>query len=248
MRAILTYHSVDDSGSVISVDERTFTRHVRWLAASHVRVLPLDQLGEASEGEDAVAITFDDGLESFGRVVAPLLRDYGLPSTLFVVTDAVGSTNAWRGCADAGIPVQPLLDWDALGRIAGDGVSLGAHTCTHLNLTSAPDEEAEREIVGSKSRLARELGIVATTFAYPYGGVSESARDVVAREFRYGVTTRLATLSSHEHPALLPRLDSFYLRAPGTLESWGTRRFRLRMGLLAGARSVRGSLTRSIVR
>jgi hypothetical protein len=78
--------------------------------------------------------------------------------------------------------------------------------------------------------------------------VSPAARDVVAREFRYGVTTRLATLAPHDDPARLPRLDSYYLRAPGTLEAWGTARFRMRMGLLAGARSVRGSLTRSLAR
>lgn len=248
MKAILTYHSVDDSGSVVSIDARTFARHVRWLASNHVRVLPLDQLPDAPDDVDAVAITFDDGLESFGRIAAPLLREHALPVTLFVVTDAVGSTNVWRGRGDPGIPVQPLLDWSALGRLVAEGVTLGAHTCTHINLTTAQPAEAEREIVDSKSRLSRELGVVATTFAYPYGGVTQAARDVVAREFRYGVTTRLATLSTHEHPALLPRLDSYYLRAPGTLESWGTTRFRLRMGLLAGARSVRGSLTRSIAR
>jgi peptidoglycan/xylan/chitin deacetylase (PgdA/CDA1 family) len=248
MKAILTYHSVDDSGSVISIDERTFARHVRWLAASHVRVLPLAQLPDAPDDEDAVAITFDDGLESFGRRAAPLLCEYGLTATLFVVTDAVGSTNLWRGRGDPGIPAQPLLDWSALGRLASDGISIGAHTCTHLNLATAEPEETEREIFTSKSRLERELGVVADTFAYPYGGVSEAARAVVAREFRFGVTTRLATLSPHDHRALMPRLDSYYLRAPGTLESWGTTRFRLRLGLLAGARSVRGSLTRSIAR
>jgi peptidoglycan/xylan/chitin deacetylase (PgdA/CDA1 family) len=248
MKAILTYHSVDESGSVVSIDERTFARHVRWLAASHVRVLPLDELPGARDDEDAVAMTFDDGLESFGRIAAPLLLEHGLPATLFVVTDAVGSTNQWRGRGDPGIPVQPLLDWSALGRLAAQGITLGAHTSTHLNLATAEPDDAEHEIVDSKARLARELGIVATTFAYPYGGVSQAARDVVAREFRYGVTTRLATLSTHDHPALLPRLDSYYFRTPGTLESWGTKRFRLRMGILAGARSVRGSLTRSIAR
>jgi peptidoglycan/xylan/chitin deacetylase (PgdA/CDA1 family) len=248
MKAILTYHSVDDGGSVISIDERSFARHVRWLAASHVRVLPLDQLPDAPDEDDAVAITFDDGLESFGRVAAPILREFGLTATLFVVADAVGSTNVWRGRGDPGIPVQPLLDWSALGRLASDGISIGAHTCTHLNLATAEPEEAEREIVASKMRVARELGAVPDTFAYPYGGLSRPARDVVAREFRYGVTTRLAMLSPHDDPALLPRLDSYYFRAPGTLESWGTARFRLRLGLLAGARSVRGSLTRSIAR
>jgi peptidoglycan/xylan/chitin deacetylase (PgdA/CDA1 family) len=248
MKAILTYHSIDESGSVISIDPTTFRRHVRWLASGRVQVLPLDSLASAPDDHDAIAITFDDGLESFGRVAAPLLRDHGLPATLFVVTDAVGTTNVWSGRGDAGIPVFPLLDWDALGRFAADGIALGAHTCTHPDLATLDPVSAEREIVASKARLTRELAVDALTFAYPYGRVSAAAHDVVKREFRYGVTTRLAAVAPHDEPALLPRLDSYYLRAAGSLEAWGTARFRVRMGLLAGARSVRGSLTRRLAR
>jgi peptidoglycan/xylan/chitin deacetylase (PgdA/CDA1 family) len=167
MKAILTYHSVDESGSVISISEATFRRHVHWLASGRVRVVPLASLATAPEDHDAVAITFDDGLESFGRIAAPLLRDHGLPATLFVVTDAVGTTNVWRGRGDAGIPVFPLLDWDALGLLTADGVALGAHTCTHPDLATLDPAAVEREIVASKARLARELGVEALTFAYP---------------------------------------------------------------------------------
>ena len=245
MKAILTYHSVDESGSVISMDEQTFRRHVRWLASGYVRVLPLDELAEAPADVDAVALTFDDGLESFERIAAPMLREHALPATLFVVTDAVGTTNVWRGRPDAGIPVFDLIGWDGLARLAAQGVSIGAHTCSHPNLALSEGGVVEREIVASKTRLARELGVEATTFAYPYGGMSDVARDIVAREFQYGVTTRLAALSPHDDPATLPRLDSYYFRAPGTLEAWGTARFRVRMGFLAGARSVRRSLARS---
>jgi peptidoglycan/xylan/chitin deacetylase (PgdA/CDA1 family) len=248
MKAILTYHSVDETGSVISIDERTFRRHAAWLASGRVRVVPLDVLPSLGDDVDAIAITFDDGLENFGRIAAPVLRDHDLPVTLFVVSDAVGSTNVWRGRRDAGIPVLPLLGWDALARLAANDVSIGAHSCTHLDLASAAPDAAEREIAQSKARIARELGVDVTTFAYPYGSVGAAARDVVAREFRYGVTTRLALLSPHDDPALLPRLDSYYLRAAGSLEAWGTARFRMRMGLLAGARSVRGSLSRSFAR
>jgi peptidoglycan/xylan/chitin deacetylase (PgdA/CDA1 family) len=248
MKAILTYHSVDETGSVISIDERTFRRHARWLASGRVRVVPLDELRTLPDDVDAVAITFDDGLESFGRIAAPVLLDHDVPVTLFVVADAVGSTNVWRGTRDAGIPVFPLLDWDALARLAAAGISIGAHTCTHLDLSSAGADTARREIVGSRDRNAHELGVRPTTVAYPFGGVGDAARDVVAHEFQYGVTTRLAVLSPHDDPALLPRLDSYYLRAAGSLEAWGTARFRMRMGLLAGARSVRGSLSRSLAR
>jgi peptidoglycan/xylan/chitin deacetylase (PgdA/CDA1 family) len=245
MKAILTYHSIDESGSVISIAEATFRRHVAWLAKGRVQVLPLDQLVAAPDEPDAVAITFDDGMENFSRIAAPLLRDHGLPATLFVVTDAVGATNVWAGGADPGIPVFPLIGWDALGRLAEDGVSLGAHTCSHPRLDLLDAGAIEREIVGSKARLARELGIGAATFAYPYGRLNAAARDVVAREFRYGVTTRFAALGAHDDAPLLPRLDSYYFRRAEALESWGSTRFRVRIGLLAGARSVRRSLVRS---
>jgi len=248
MRAILTYHSVDETGSVISIGERSFRRHVAWLAERRARVVPLDQIMSVPEDEDAVAITFDDGLASFGRIAAPLLLEYGLPVTLFVVTDAVGSSNVWRGRQDAGVPVQSLLDWEQLGALHEAGVRLGAHTCTHPRLTSLAGDAVEREIVASKQRLARELGVDAQTFAYPYGAVSSAARDVVARTFHFGCTTRLAALASEEAPAMLPRLDSYYLRSPDALEAWGSRRFRMRLGLLAGARTVRGSLTGSLAR
>ena len=248
MKAILTYHSIDDSGSVISIDEQTFRLHVRWLASGRVRVLPLDQLVDASGDDDAIAITFDDGLESFGRIAAPLLHEHGLSATLFVVSDAVGTNNVWRGHGDPGIPRFPLLDWSALQRVLALGMTVGAHTCTHPDLSTMDASRLESEIVRSRTRLEEALEVRVTTFAYPYGSVSAAARDVVAREFRYGVTTRLATLGAHDEPALLPRLDSYYFRSPGTLEAWGSTRFRLRMGVLAGARSVRRSLSRSTAR
>jgi peptidoglycan/xylan/chitin deacetylase (PgdA/CDA1 family) len=248
MRAILTYHSIDETGSVISIGERSFRRHVAWLAEGHVRVVPLEEITSVPPDQDAVAITFDDGLASFGAIAAPLLLQHGLPVTLFVVTDAVGSSNVWRGRQDPGIPVQPLLDWAQLGALQEAGVQLAAHTCTHPRLTALEGDSLEREIVASKQRLARELGVDAKTFAYPYGAVSPAARDVVARTFHFGCTTRLAALAPEEDPAMLPRLDSYYLRSPDALDGWGSRRFRMRLGLFAGARSVRGSFIGSLTR
>jgi peptidoglycan/xylan/chitin deacetylase (PgdA/CDA1 family) len=248
MKAILTYHSVDDTGSVISIEPVAFRRHVDFLASGRLRVVPLETLPDLPDDEDAIAITFDDALASFGAVAAPMLRDHGLPATLFVVSDAVGRDNAWRGRRDAGIPLFRVLDWDELGRLAEAGVTIGAHTCTHPDLSALDAARAEQEIVSARDRLAQRLGVPVVTFAYPYGAVGAAARAVVAREFRYGCTTRLAVLSPADDPAVLPRLDTYYLRASGSLEAWGTTRFRWRVGLLAGARSVRGTLTRSLAR
>ena len=97
MRAILTYHSIDASASPISVSKEVFASHVEWLATGRVRVTTVDELLRLPDSADAVALTFDDGFENFGEIAAPALARHALPSTLFIVSDYVGRTNAWGG-------------------------------------------------------------------------------------------------------------------------------------------------------
>src|SRR5690349_8311160 len=96
-RAILTYHSIDDSGSPISVSPSVFESHVTWLGSGRVRVVALDDLCDLKDDGDAIAVTFDDAVDNFGSIAAPLLVDNGIPATLFVVSEHVGRTNEWGG-------------------------------------------------------------------------------------------------------------------------------------------------------
>ena len=78
MRAILTWHSLDRSGSPISVPPEEFRRQVEWLAASGVRAVTVGKLLELPDEEDAAALTFDDGFANFGEAAAPVLSEYGI--------------------------------------------------------------------------------------------------------------------------------------------------------------------------
>lgn len=243
-RAILTYHSIDGSGSPISVAPDAFAAHVRWLASGRVRVVPLVNLaaevrdGSASDG-DAVALTFDDGFANFAEHAAPLLAEHALPATVFVVSEHAGRTNAWGGRDAAGIPTLPLMDWSALGRIAESGVDIGAHTRTHPHLDALGSNAIAEEIEGGASEITSRLGRRPTSFAYPYGAVSDSAAAVVRATFDAGVTTRMRTLSTGDDRALLPRLDAYYLRSPDGLAGWGTARFRAYLTMRAAVRAAR---------
>ena len=242
MRAILTYHSVDESGSTISISEEVFRNQIAWLARSEVRVVTLDTLMHLPSDANAVALTFDDGFVSFGDIAAPLLADHGMPSTLFVVTDAVGRTNRWPGRTDRGVPEMPLLGWSALGHLREQHVEIGAHTRTHANLTRLTTARLHDEIVGGSDRIKTEIGYTPAVFAYPYGSVSDAAVGIVASRFAWGCTTEMRSVSANESRAMLPRIDMFYLREAGQLERWGTARFRYRLRLRAGARLVRRRL------
>jgi peptidoglycan/xylan/chitin deacetylase (PgdA/CDA1 family) len=239
MRAILTYHSVDPSGSPISIDEQAFARHVDFLASGRVRVLPLDDLHTADEGSDAVAVTFDDGYRNFAGTAWPRLRDAGVPVTLFVVTGRAGLDNRWDG---VGVPdpAFELLGWDELGRVAAEGVSLGSHSRSHPRLPGLTDDSLTAEVAGSADDLATRTGTRPAAFCYPYGRVDDRVAAVVAAHYRYACTTELRALGAADRPERLPRLDAFYLRTPGRLEAWGSRTFRWHLQARALVRRVRG--------
>jgi len=220
VRAILTYHSLDDSGSVISVPPAVFARHVKWLRSGRVRVTSIPELLALPADVDAVALTFDDGFCNFAADAAPLLS--GVPVTLFVVSDHVGRSNEWGGRPARGIPTLPLLDWPALGRLADSGVTLGAHSRTHPDLTTISPAAIDDELAGCAEQLHRHTGVAPDLFAYPYGSVTPTVAAAVAAKFRWACTAELRQLHGHESMAELPRIDMFYFRRPGRLESWGS--------------------------
>jgi peptidoglycan/xylan/chitin deacetylase (PgdA/CDA1 family) len=242
MRGVLTYHSIDETGSPISIAPAAFRRHVSWLASGAVRVQSLhDLLDRAPSGSDdaSVALTFDDGIVNFATHAAPLLRDHGLPVTLFVVSGHVGRDNRWGGRSQAGIPDLPLLDWDALGELAGSGVEIGAHTKTHPHLTRLSAAALQDEVLGAPDAIAERLGRRPTLFSYPYGDHNDAVASAARQAFRYACTTEFRALRAREDAARIPRIDACSYRAAGQLEGWGTPRFRAGVQLRQGARLAR---------
>lgn len=239
MRAILTYHSLDSSGSPISVDPAVWREQVVWLATGPVPVVPLEELAGRTSDVDAIALTFDDGFANFTTEALPALKNYGLPATVFVPSDHVGRTNAWSGRVDPGIPELPLMDWPDLARAVEAGIKTGGHGRTHLRLTTLASEALADEVGESAERLFRELGQRPTTFAYPYGVYDDVVVGAVAGQFQWACTTELAGLEDGTSPLLLPRIDMFYFRQRGQLQAWGTGWFSRRLWSRRQARRVR---------
>lgn len=242
MRAILTYHSIDPSGSVISVDADRWRAHARWLGSGAVRVLGLEELVRGDSEGDTVALTFDDGFANFADEAWPPLREHALPVTLFVVSDHAGRTNAWSGKNHPDVPTLPLLAWDAIARLAEEGVTIGAHTRTHPDLRTLDPSALADELEGAAERIAAETGRRPSAFAYPYGATDERVTAAAGRAYRLACTTEFRALEPGEDPSALPRLDAFYFRAPGRLESWGSGSFRRYVWLRGRARRVRSAL------
>lgn len=221
-RAILTYHSIDRAESVISVAPETFRAHITSLVTRDIPVVPLATLLTLPASTAAVAITFDDGLESVLSEAAPVLAEFNLPATLYVVSDAVGRTNAWRGRADPGIPLQRTLSWDELGGLMAQGWTIGSHTRSHPRLTRLPDTQVHDELEGSAEMIHARLGTRPDSFAYPYGDLNAAVTVAARRTYASCCTTTHLPLGPDPTAERLPRLDGWYYRHQHTLADWGS--------------------------
>lgn len=161
--------------------------------------------------ERSVVLTFDDGFASFYDIALPILDRYGFTATVFIVTGHMGGRNDWDQPLQA-LKLLPLLSWAQAADVAKAGSEIGSHTRTHRDLRYCLPHEARDEISTSLSDIKQHLGIVAQSFAYPYGGVNNIAQELASRDFRASCTTELRRANG-DPLNLLPRVDMYYLRS-----------------------------------
>jgi peptidoglycan/xylan/chitin deacetylase (PgdA/CDA1 family) len=220
--AILMYHSLDETGSPISIAPRIFARHLDRLHGTGYTVLPLGEALTTRASGPIAALTFDDGYASVHEVAAPMLARVGWRATLFAVSGYIGSDNQWPGQAGF-VPPAPLLTWSQLQALSGAGWEIGGHTRTHPDLTQLSTDQIETEVVGGKRDLEDRLGQAVDLFAYPSGRHDQRVRSVVRRYFRAACTTDMGWASDSSQPDALERIEMWDFARPGAHRILGSR-------------------------
>lgn len=206
--AILTYHSLDATGSVISARPAVFRRQMERLAGSGTPVVPLTRIPETP---GALALTFDDGYRNFLEHGLPVLEKHRFPATVFVVSGRCGGLNDWSHRYSARTPRLELMSWSEVRQLGDAGVALGAHTVNHPDLARVPEAEAAREMRDCRRELEDRTGRPVEALAYPYGNSTPAVRLLARQEFRLACGTTLRFLRGQEDPWNLPRIDAWYL-------------------------------------
>jgi peptidoglycan/xylan/chitin deacetylase (PgdA/CDA1 family) len=211
--SILSYQSLDDSGSPISTSPILFAEQMAHLVDHGVPVVPLDQI---TVTPGAVALTFDGGYRNFLDFGLPVIEQFRLSATVFVVTGYCGDQNRW--CSHKPhIPALPLMDWDQLAWLPKERVALGSQTVRHSVLPRLTEPDAIRQLEDSYNAIAHVTGVPPVAFAYPYGEVSESVSRLVHRRYPVACTDRLDFVTGTTDLQDLPRLNVHYLQDPGLL-------------------------------
>ena len=214
MIAILAYHSLDHSRSVLSTSPGIFAEQMKVLRDAGVRVVSLSDVADrkCSNRENEVVLTFDDGFRNVYQHALPVLQSYGFPATVFLVTDYCEKTNSWPG-QTVTIEGESLLAWREIQEMSRAGISFGSHTRTHPDLRKLSMLQAEEELASSKKAIADATGLPVDTFAYPYGAYDAALRNLARQHFRLACSTHLGFVKRDSDLFALERIEMYYFQS-----------------------------------
>jgi len=214
MRAIFTFHSIDDERSLLSFSPKSLSALLNALKNKKIPVCDINTLMKP-ETKRGVALTFDDGMHSVIKNALPVLKDYGVNAHIFISTDSVNSKK-WP-TPTTGIPGFKMLGWGEIEKLHKYGIHIESHTKTHPDMRTLSSSCVEDECIGSDEIILERLGRLPEYFAYPFGYHNNSTRNFIRQRYRGGVTTELRMIGNNEDLATIPRLDSYYFRSDATI-------------------------------
>jgi len=105
---------------------------------------------------------------------------------------------------------RKILSWSQIKEMADYGIEFGSHTVSHPRLNELGDEKVEQELTVSKQTIEEHLGKECAHFAYPYGLLTESTRDLVKNTgFKTACSTRSGFNNAERDPLILHRIEVY---------------------------------------
>ncbi|MEW5894591.1 MAG: polysaccharide deacetylase family protein [Candidatus Omnitrophota bacterium] len=172
---VLVYHYVSYDEWSLAVTPENFERQMKYLKDRGFTVISLDSYIDSKKAgkklpRNAVAITFDDGRKDIYENAYPVLKKYGYPATIFLITQWMGK--------------DEYLTWKQIQEMAQNSIDFGSHTRHHRYLPDLTEGEMRQEIFASKKDIERFLNKKIHHFCYPAGGFTERAEEIL-REAGY---------------------------------------------------------------
>ena len=212
---VLIYHRFGETRfPSTNIRLEQFEAHIKELTSGPYTVLPVPEIVAAIREkrplpDRTIGLTIDDGYLSVYAEAFPRLRDAGLPFTVFVSTDPVDRK------------FSGFMTWDQIREMRDNGVTIGAHTSTHLHMPANLLSRNRADLANSNARLKEELGEVPPLFAYPFGEASTEIQNLVRN------AGHIAAFGQHSG-SLDASSDPFYMPRFALNEAFGDMdRFRL---------------------
>lgn len=187
--SFLIYHSVAGNLNLeLDLPISLFRRQMNFLARTGL-VVHYDDAIEMLHSKNVVAqnafvLTFDDGFANFYTQVFPILQELHIPATLFVTTGFVEDGIPYPISRHTSLLNARPVTWDMLNEMLQSGlVTLGAHTHTHIDLSSSPEDQVIEELARPKELFRQRLGLEVRHFAYPKARWNQAVESLVVQHY-----------------------------------------------------------------
>jgi peptidoglycan/xylan/chitin deacetylase (PgdA/CDA1 family) len=214
---VLTFHGVTDTPEKPwEITMAKLTGYLNGFRQYGFTPIKPEEFGEWQAGKlpsgRRFLVTFDDGLTTSGKAMHELLRQRGLHSVLFIVTDLVGTSG--------------YLSWTEIKALADAGCLIGLHGKRHEELPLLHERgiSLTQEIAAARQALRENLGAAPTWFAYPFGVHNQTVRNLIASSgLSLAFTIAGTSIERGQDSFLLPRI--MYLRGveqsgEPTIDEW----------------------------
>ncbi|MBQ4840921.1 polysaccharide deacetylase family protein [Bacillus safensis] len=156
---ILMYHSIS-SGNSLRVPKSEFASHMKWLKDNNYVTLSPKEAYQvlttnSIPSEKYVLITFDDGYTDNYTKAFPILKQYEMKATIFMIEQSIGRPNH-------------LTD-EQMDEMMAHGISIESHTIHHLELNRLSKQQQEEELKGSKTFFDQRFSQRTRMVSYPVG-------------------------------------------------------------------------------
>jgi peptidoglycan/xylan/chitin deacetylase (PgdA/CDA1 family) len=170
---ILAFHDVSDDFSlaITRTGVRRFQDIIKYIMKNGFHGKNIS----GCQAENDLALTFDDGWESFYTNAFPILKQYGFSSTVFIITGYVGKFSRWD------YHKKKHLDWMQICELAEQGIEFACHSNSHSDLRGLDEKQLEYEIDYSKKTIEDKIGQPVKYFSYPFGRYDKSVIEIVKK-------------------------------------------------------------------
>ncbi len=213
---MLGWHRIGPDGDGLTTSLDQLRRHLDTIEDWGATVLGIEDAHARQQSgtlpERAVVLTFDDGYASVVEQAWPVLRERGLPATLYAVSGYLdaGRRFPWDHAHRPDADLTRLVTAQELRDVADDGLDIGSHTVTHRWLPGLRHAEVVDEVHRSRHELEDLLQRPVRTFSYPMGGWSPAIRAEVERAgYTVAVTTERGRNHRRQDPLTQRRAFAF---------------------------------------
>lgn len=180
---ILIYHSIcaDYPDNSLMVAPELFNEQMAWLNDNGFTTMSLEEVYEAFETGKVpvkpVAITFDDGYADNYTEAYPILKEYGMKATFFIITNNTDKDGYY-------------MSTDMLKEMKEHGMEIENHTAYHFELGGASLADQKMTIEDGKEFLKENIGVDSKFLCYPAGKYDDTT---VSLDAQLGIKAAVTT-------------------------------------------------------